>query len=601
MRELGGLSVQSEIWHWIVRLSLTKKLITVFVIGITVPIVTISMISYSSYSKSIEKNTALYVNQISQKILERVDQYVSDIKRVTGSQIYMQDIQESLANPNKTVEENNRLQNFVKGLNSLKNDTESVYIFDNYGNMYDSTKNDTIRADIRQQAVNLRQQVRNAQGSSIVISTQKITVGHTDKYYFSIARELKNTNSLEGIGMIIFDSRIQVIGDAVRELDEVTTGRTMVLDDQNTVIYDSEQRWISTNVASNELVRKAVGAQGSFKVTLEGKTYLTSYTTSEVTGWKQIVLIPVDHLTEETRVTRDFTMILVLLSITIALVTSAIIAIALTRPLRTLMRTMKQVNKENLDVQIPVKYSDEFGILAKHFNNMIRRINELVEEVYQTQNRKREAELRSLQHQINPHFIYNTLEVIRMTAEVKRDYEISEMTYNLGELLRYGILRGTDQVTIHKELDHLEKYVALQNFRFSKDIVLALDISEAHLSYPVIKLLFQPIVENAILHGFEMKEENCLITISSYKDKQAIYFTVRDNGCGMEEAQLKMIRNAMLGLQQENRNNIGIANVNERIILQYGAPFGLQVSSEINVGTTVTIVLPVLEAWKESA
>ncbi|MDR6551153.1 sensor histidine kinase [Paenibacillus qinlingensis] len=591
----------SDIWHWIIRLSLTQKLITVFVILITVPIVAISMISYSSYSKSIETNTALYVNQISQKILERVDQYVSDIKRVTGSQIYMQDIQESLANPNKTVEENNRLQNFVKGLNSLKNDTESVYIFDNYGNMYDSTKNDTIRADIRQQAVDLRQQVRNAQGSSIVISTQKMRMGQTDKYYFSIARELKNTNSLEGIGMIIFDSRIQVIADAVRELDAVTEGRTMVIDDQNTVIYDSEQKWISTNVAGNDLVQKAVGAQGSFKVTIEGKTYLTSYTTSEVTGWKQIVLIPVDHLTEETRVTRDFTMILVLLSITVALVTSAIIAIALTRPLRTLMRTMKQVNKENLDVQIPVKYSDEFGILAKHFNNMIRRINELVEEVYQTQNRKREAELRSLQHQINPHFIYNTLEVIRMTAEVKRDYEISEMTYNLGELLRYGILRGTDQVTIKKELDHLDKYLSLQNFRFSKDIQLAMNISQAHLNYPVIKLLFQPIVENAILHGFEMKEEDCLITISSYEDKQAIYFTVRDNGCGMEEGQLRIIRNAMLGVQQENRSNIGIANVNERIVLQYGAPFGLRVDSEIEVGTTVTIVLPILEAWKESA
>ncbi|MNY48802.1 putative sensor-like histidine kinase [compost metagenome] len=108
-------------------------------------------------------------------------------------------------------------------------------------------------------------------------------------------------------------------------------------------------------------------------------------------------------------------------------------------------------------------------------------------------------------------------------------------------------------------------------------------------------------MENAILHGFEMKEEDCRITISSYEDKQAIYFTVSDNGCGMEASQLRIIRNAMLGVQQENRSNIGIANVNERIILQYGAPFGLQISSEVEVGTIVTIVLPVLEAWKESA
>jgi two-component system sensor histidine kinase YesM len=590
-----------DIWHWMIRLSLTQKLITVFVILITVPIVTISMISYSSYSKSIENNTAVYVNQISQKILERVDQYVSDIKRVTGSQIYMQDIQESLANPTKTLEETNRLQNFVKGLNSLKNDTESVYIFDNYGNMYDSTKNDTIRADIRQQAVDLRQRVRNAQGSSIVISTQKITTGRADKYYFSIARELKNTNSLEGIGMIIFDSRIQVIGDAVRELDSITKGRTMVIDDQNTVIYDSDQKLISTNVAQNDLVQKAVGAQGSFKMNLEGVTYLTSYTTSEVTGWKQIVLIPVNQLTQETRVTRDFTMVLVLLSITVALIASSLIAVALTRPLRDLMRTMKQVNKDNLDVQIQVKYSDEFGILAKHFNNMIRRIHELVEEVYQTQNRKREAELRSLQHQINPHFIYNTLEVIRMTAEVKRDYEISEMTYNLGELLRYGILRGTEKVTIGKELDHLEKYIALQNFRFSKDIQIHLDICEEHMGYPVIKLLFQPIVENAILHGFETKEDDCHITISSQEEGQMVYFRVTDNGCGMNEDQLEVIRSALQGKMQEKRTNIGIANVNERIVLQYGSQYGLRLSSREDAGTTVTIVLPLLEARKESA
>lgn len=590
-----------DIWHWMIRLSLTQKLITVFVILITVPIVTISMISYSSYSKSIENNTAVYVNQISQKILERVDQYVSDIKRVTGSQIYMQDIQESLANPTKTLEETNRLQNFVKGLNSLKNDTESVYIFDNYGNMYDSTKNDTIRADIRQQAIDLRQRVRNAQGSSIVISTQKITTGRADKYYFSIARELKNTNSLEGIGMIIFDSRIQVIGDAVRELDSITKGRTMVIDDQNTVIYDSDQKLISTNVAQNDLVQKAVGAQGSFKMNLEGVTYLTSYTTSEVTGWKQIVLIPVNQLTQETRVTRDFTMVLVLLSITVALIASSLIAVALTRPLRDLMRTMKQVNKDNLDVQIQVKYSDEFGILAKHFNNMIRRIHELVEEVYQTQNRKREAELRSLQHQINPHFIYNTLEVIRMTAEVKRDYEISEMTYNLGELLRYGILRGTEKVTIGKELDHLEKYIALQNFRFSKDIQIHLDICEEHMGYPVIKLLFQPIVENAILHGFETKEDDCHITISSQEEGQMVYFRVTDNGCGMNEDQLEVIRSALQGKMQEKRTNIGIANVNERIVLQYGSQYGLRLSSREEAGTTVTIVLPLLEARKESA
>jgi two-component system sensor histidine kinase YesM len=402
--------------------------------------------------------------------------------------------------------------------------------------------------------------------------------------------------------MIIFDSNIRVIADAVSELDQVTHGQTIVIDDRNTVIYDSEQRWISTNLDNNPIVRLASGSEGRFHYKLDGRNYLCTYATSEVTGWKQIVLIPIDRLTEEAKSTRDITLLLVALLIGAALFLSIWLTLKLTRPMRDLMRTMKQVNKDNLDVQFPVKHSDEFGILAKQFNSMIRRIRNLVEEVYLTQNRKREAELRSLQHQINPHFIYNTLEVIRMTAEVKQDYEISDMTYNLGELLRYGIIRGTEAVTFDKEIEHLEQYVTLQNYRFSKDIQLEVTVRERHVNYRMIKLLFQPIVENAILHGFETKDDDCRIRMTSEEDSSYVYFMIEDNGSGMDEDTLKGIRATIQSHgEPSERSSIGIENVNERIRLHYGPQFGLRMESRIGTGTIVTIALPAVKEGREES
>lgn len=186
-----------------------------------------------------------------------------------------------------------------------------------------------------------------------------------------------------------------------------------------------------------------------------------------------------------------------------------------------------------MDVRLKVKYADEVGLLGKHFNQMLERITELIGEVADSRLRKKEAEMRMLQSQINPHFIYNTLETIRMMAELNDDDRVSAMTYNLGQMLRYSLTKGVESGTVASELEHLEHYLYLQNMRFNDKFALTLKVPEPLLGRPMLKLVLQPVVENSIYHGLEKREGSGEITISAYDLGDDTYFILTDNGIGM--------------------------------------------------------------------
>jgi two-component system, sensor histidine kinase YesM len=224
---------------------------------------------------------------------------------------------------------------------------------------------------------------------------------------------------------------------------------------------------------------------------------------------------------------------------------------------------------------------------------MIGRVQNLLEEVKFTQARKKEAEQLALQNQINPHFIYNTLEMIRMTAEVNDDEEVSEMTYTLGKLLRYGINHSNQPVTVRDEIEHLHNYIALQNMRFSNKYKLIIEIPEDIYAYSCLKLMVQPIVENTIYHAFKNRVGTGTITIKAEYSFDKLLFTLSDDGNGMDEQSLKLLRDHIAGTPLiESGRGIGLRNVNERIRLQYGESYGLSVFSKEELGTDVVLHLP---------
>lgn len=264
----------------------------------------------------------------------------------------------------------------------------------------------------------------------------------------------------------------------------------------------------------------------------------------------------------------------------------------LAAPIRALIKQMYKVESGNLEIQVEVKSNDEMGRLAHGFNRMVDRLQAFINEAYVAEIKQKQTELNALKSQIRPHYLYNTLEVIRMNAVHSDAGEVADMILSLSNQLKYVIDYGEDWVTIRQELEHLKDYFYIIEVRFENRFELRYDISESiNLDWPILKLSLQPIVENAIQHGLRLKGKGTVkILIEVLEDKLAV--TVYDDGIGMEKEELDRL-NATLEDAAAPSKNVGMKNVHERIKSVCGEGYGVSVSSRKHVGTSVLMVFPV--------
>ena len=246
---------------------------------------------------------------------------------------------------------------------------------------------------------------------------------------------------------------------------------------------------------------------------------------------------------------------------------------AITRPLERLKNSMKEVERGNFEgTQVETEGNNEIAGLGKSFNVMIYKIQQLMEQNIYEQEQKRLSELKALQSQINPHFLYNTLDSIIWMAEGGRNSEVVLMTSSLARLLRQSISNEDELVSIRREVDYAASYLTIQKMRYQDKMEFEIDVDEGIMNQQIIKLVLQPVVENAIYHGIKYKEGKGLIKITGTYRDGCIYLTVYDNGRGMEQEVLDHIFDAKNG---EEKSGIGICNVQMRLQLYYGMEYGI--------------------------
>ncbi|GIP28845.1 sensor histidine kinase YesM [Paenibacillus sp. J23TS9] len=602
-------------------MSMERRLLLVFIIIIILPLSVISLISYNSYSRSIQENTVLYSRNMIGQMMERVDDYIEDMKRISSIPAYIDDIKLNLVRSNEYHEQRQQvvgkdgsntypndfdlqlsIQRGIEGniafINNIKRGANSVYIFDQYGNGYYSSKDGAVRLDIADSYKLWMDKVAATHGEALLFSTQEYRSNlKSTRYAFTVVRKILD-RSLNPIGLIAVDANISVIEDQVVELDKVTRGTSLIIDEQGAVIYDSGRKMLAVNASGNPVVLKAKGTSGSFYDTVDGKRQLYIYSTSPLTQWKVIIRIPVKELTKEADVTRNVTLLATLFIIGVALLASIILSFAFTKPMKKMIGLMRRVQAGDLSVKFKVKHRDEIGQLGNQFNRMLSRIQHLIDDIYQIESQKKEAEMQALQSQINPHFVYNTLETIRMTAELNDDTDAADMISILGKMLRYSIGgKIHDEVPLREEIDHVIHYVQLLNYRYPNRFELHLDIPEPLMRYAIIRLLFQPIVENAVYHGLDDLKLKMNIWIEAEMTPRLTRMTIRDDGCGMDEGSLETLNQSLQAAaapRREGNGGIGLRNVHERIRLQYGSSYGMRVFSRLGAGTEVVIELPPL-------
>jgi two-component system sensor histidine kinase YesM len=337
-------------------------------------------------------------------------------------------------------------------------------------------------------------------------------------------------------------------------------------------------------------------SEGVFQAEVSGGTHLVAYGFDIYSGWYLVSTIPDAYLNLETRsIQRNILLlsgVLVVVSLTFAL----LISNSIYRPLTALVEQTSRIIRGNLNTSISDSGKDEIGYLSDKFNIMVDTVNGLLEQTKLEQQQKREVELQMLQAQINPHFLFNTLNSLKWTAQLSQAESVSVGLSALAELLRNTIVDKKEYVTIQEELRNIDNYVEIQKIRYGSTFDVAVEVEAGVETCLAPKFILQPIVENAIIHAQDGIDYDLLITIRCQSEDEQLRITVADNGKGMAQHTVEHLLQGRASSPEGRLSNIGISNVNERIRYSFGNEYGLRIESAVGEGTTVTLTMPKMEA-----
>ncbi len=346
--------------------------------------------------------------------------------------------------------------------------------------------------------------------------------------------------------------------------------------------------------------REKIGEKSSYfnngfenrEVSLNGDRYLLSSSYSELSGWHIISMASAEELEADLNYLTEITIFLIVLVLGIIILLTLFLSNSLSTPIRKLQELTHRASENDLSVKIDIEGEDEIAELGKSFNKMIQRINKLLEENVREQKLLRKLEMESLDNQIKPHFIYNTLDLIIGLLENKDFDRATHMVEALGKFFRLSLSHGNEMVLIRNELKHVKNYLFIQQFRHGEEYEYIIDIEDqSMLDKHIPRLILQPVVENSIYHGIMPLSKKGLIIIKGYSENKSIYFKIVDNGIGIELEKVKEINQILRGEVdlEDKKKYFGLRNVNQRLKLMYGGESGVEINSIPNEKTEVLI------------
>ncbi len=320
---------------------------------------------------------------------------------------------------------------------------------------------------------------------------------------------------------------------------------------------------------------------------------MVNYTTVGATGWKLIQRIPYDSVFQDIFLLRRINILVDIAIFFLFLLISVTISYSVTRHLKLLRRRMKQVEEGRFNAILTIRGNDEVADLMQTYNTMVTRIRDLIEHVKTEQKHKENMRFKALQAQINPHFLLNTLNNIKWVAYMRQDREVGEMISHLGVIMESSVGKGDDIIPLGEEIQYIRSYIALQKIKYDERIEVDYDIPSDTLQVLVIKFTLQPLVENSIYHGLDKKTGQGRIAISAAVAGDDLLIKVEDNGLGMSPSCLEQLRRTLgEGSGMTTGEKLGLANVHERIRMQFGEPYGIALESREMAGTVITVRIP---------
>lgn len=418
-----------------------------------------------------------------------------------------------------------------------------------------------------------------------------------DKYrgYYVLIKSINSFEERRTIGYILFFIKEQGFENILTNIYLKNSGEINLYDKHKKLMYGD----INSNNNLNNLGVEIGEKNGMNFYDEEGQWYLLVYNKSKFLGYFIIAKFELELLMEGENVLQTIRIVSVVLALFISLILSVIISNRLSKKIRLIVKKLERVGEGGTNVNFQSSSEDEIGEISNSIGLMIEKLEKSnkkkVEYIKKSKDaliNLKEAEFEVLQNQINPHFLYNTLDTIRMKALTNKDIEVSEMTRILSKFFRFNISKGKDIVLIREEIEHVQSYLEIQKYRYKDRLETEIDISEEILDFDIIKLILQPIVENAVIHGLEPLVEGGYIKIHAKWDGDEIIFKITDNGIGIKPGKLKEINEQLNDNGDHPERGIGLININQRIKFYYGENYGLNITSNYKHGTCVSFNIP---------
>ena len=442
------------------------------------------------------------------------------------------------------------------------------------------------------------------QGTSPEITEESLSIIDNNSYKASwinlepgmvtYGRVIYSTKSLTPLGYLIVNMPEESLFKIYSDISLYKDGGIFITDHSGTILSHENKSLLYSQVGPDYLTFIHNPSDTPFSLrSIDGENYYIACKSLNQGQWYLFYQISAYDFEKDFFTLTQIFFVITLVILILTLTVSVFLAKSISDPISKLTLTVQKVQNGNFNIHNDYHSKDEVGLLSDSFNAMIDNTNELIQTIYQKELLKQQAELKYLQFQINPHFLYNTLETINWISRIQGVPEAGEIAKALGDLMREG-LRNDDFVTIEREIKNVQNYLLIQKYRYGDkiDVTINIDPSIAQVKTP--KFILQPLIENAISHGVDPKIEGGKISIFGGYDGKDIIITIEDDGVGIPPDKLRNLLNENLQKNQENcrHTHIGLLNVHKRLQLSFGSQYGLAIHSEVSVGTVVTIRIP---------
>lgn len=590
VRKINGLL---NTFHRFRNLSLKVKSILIFSIVVLLPTISLGILILQETNKVLQQQAFDYTERILDTIEDNLNATIQDVEDISTYMIFSDDFRKYMKNPP-----------IVNGKATQQELEESIKGFNLFHLLSKNYINSITLTGINGNELNMGEPINAKEGHWERVANEKaggISWSYAYPIYsywsgqanvismFRVINDINNINRKIGFVKIRLNEEtlFQLINSGVpKEL-----GSTFLLDKEEKVVLHDNPKLFGKKYPDTRLLKRVPKElkKTSFLYSFKGKRYLVATRVIERSGWTLVTMIDEGVILKDLRGIGYWIIVFVVLSMILGVIAVAGFYYTIIRPVLNLTDKTRQVEHGDFSVFVKVRSNDEIGRLEYRFNRMVETIQQLINTKYKLEIQQRDSELKALQNQINPHFLYNTLDMIRWTARMEQAMETSRLIELLSKMFRISLSKGKIWIPLKQEISYVESYLELQKKRMGKKLSYQLNSGEGVQDVLVIKQILQPLVENSIVHGFKGMKETGHIEMDSYLEDHDCVIDIKDNGVGIDAERFnRLLREGTA----DEQTGFALFNVNDRLVTAFGINYGLTFIGHEGPGTWVQVRLP---------